>query len=141
MRKAFLNKQQKSLLATRGQVLADISDGTKQSLGAEKDDGRDAYDLASDERDRDIGMILSSRERDKLGQIDGALTRINKGSYGLCEECELDIAEDRLKALPFSRLCVICQADKEKEARQTRRPDEERSYRRMGGGEGEEAGE
>jgi len=141
MRKAFLNKQQKSLLEIRRQVLCDISEDTKQGMGVENDDGRDTYDLASDERDRDIGMILSNRDRDKLGQIDGALTRINKGVYGICEECELDIAEDRLKALPFSRLCVICQADKEKEARQTRRPDEERSYRRMGGGEGDEAGE
>jgi DnaK suppressor protein len=141
MRKAFLNKQQKSLLEIRRQVLADISEDTKQGMGVENDDGRDTYDLASDERDRDIGMILSNRDRDKLAQIDGALTRINKGVYGICEECELDIAEDRLKALPFSRLCVICQADKEKEARQTRRPDEERSYRRMGGGEGDEAGE
>ena len=119
----------------------DISEDAKQGMGVENDDGRDTYDLASDERDRDIGMILSNRDRDKLAQIDGALTRINKGVYGICEECELDIAEDRLKALPFSRLCVICQADKEKEARQTRRPDEERSYRRMGGGEGDEAGE
>jgi DnaK suppressor protein len=141
MRKAFLNKQQKSLLEIRRQVLSDISEDTKQGMGVENDDGRDTYDLASDERDRDIGMILSNRDRDKLAQIDGALTRINKGVYGICEECELDIAEDRLKALPFSRLCVICQADKEKEARQTRRPDEERSYRRMGGGEGDEAGE
>ncbi len=141
MRKAFLNKQQKSLLEIRRQVLSDISEDTKQGMGVENDDGRDTYDLASDERDRDIGMILSNRDRDKLAQIDGALTRINKNVYGICEECELDIAEDRLKALPFSRLCVICQADKEKEARQTRRPDEERSYRRMGGGEGDEAGE
>lgn len=141
MRKAFLKKQQKSLLEIRRQVLSDISEDTKQGMGVENDDGRDTYDLASDERDRDIGMILSNRDRDKLAQIDGALTRINKGVYGICEECELDIAEDRLKALPFSRLCVICQADKEKEARQTRRPDEERSYRRMGGGEGDEAGE
>ena len=141
MRKAFLNKQQKSLLEIRRQVLSDISEDAKQGMGVENDDGRDTYDLASDERDRDIGMILSNRDRDKLAQIDGALTRINKGVYGICEECELDIAEDRLKALPFSRLCVICQADKEKEARQTRRPDEERSYRRMGGGEGDEAGE
>ena len=141
MRKAFLKKQQSSLLEIRRQVLADISEDTKQGMGAEQDDGRDTYDLASDERDRDIGMILSNRDRDKLAQIDGALTRINKGVYGICEECELDIAEDRLKALPFSRLCVICQADKEKEARQTRRPDEERSYRRMGGSDGDEAGE
>ncbi|MFP6663536.1 MAG: TraR/DksA family transcriptional regulator [Deltaproteobacteria bacterium] len=140
MRKVFLKKQQKSLLETREQVLGEIAENAKQSIESEKDDGRDTYDLASDERDRDIGMILSGRDRAKLQQIDAALTRINKGAYGECEECELEIAEDRLKALPFSRLCVICQADQEKEARQTRRPDEERSYRRMGG-DGEEAGE
>jgi len=141
MRTAFLNKLKKSLLVTREQVLSEIAEDAKQSIEAEKDDGRDTYDLASDERDRDIGMILSGRDRVKLHQVDAALVRINKGIYGQCEECELDIAEDRLKALPFSRLCVICQADQEKEARQTRRPDEERSYRRMGGADGEEAGE
>ena len=47
----------------------------------------------------------------------------------------------KVKGAEEDALCVICQADKEKEARQTRRPDEERSYRRMGGGEGDEAGE
>ena len=71
-------------------------------------------------------MILSDRDRQKLLSIDESLERLKQGSYGICEECELDIAEERLKALPFTRLCVSCQADQEKEAKQVRRSEEDR---------------
>jgi DnaK suppressor protein len=98
----------------------------------------DAYDLASEERDRDISLILSDRDRAKLQAIDEALERINAGSYGICEMCELDIAEERLKALPFTRLCVSCQAEQEREAKQQRRSDDDRGYRRFAVGETDE---
>ena len=121
MRKAFLNKQQKSLLEIRRQVLSDISEDTKQGMGVENDDGRDTYDLASDERDRDIGMILSNRDRDKLAQIDGALTRINKGVYGICEECGSKIDEARLRVAPYATCCLSCQEGREKTAATARK--------------------
>ena len=50
----------------------------------------------------------------------------------------LDIAEDRLKALPFTRLCVTCQAEQEREAKQQRRMDDDRGYRRFAVGETDE---
>lgn len=131
MRKAFLKSAQESLLKMREQVLADIESDTKTSRSDHKDEGMDTYDIASEERDRDISMILSDRDRRKLQSVDEALTRIKAGTYGICEECELDIAEERLKALPFTRLCVICQADLEKEARQTRQADDDRGLRRF----------
>jgi RNA polymerase-binding transcription factor DksA len=43
----------------------------------------------------------------------------------------LEIAPARLEALPFSRLCVSCQADREKEAKSARRFDDERAYRKL----------
>ena len=140
MRKAFLKSAQNALLEMREQVLEDIETDTKTSRSGHKDEGMDAYDLASEERDRDISMILSDRDRRKLQSVDEALTRIKAGSYGICEECELDIAEERLKALPFTRLCVICQADQEKEARQTRKADDDRGIRRFAVGEGDDDG-
>lgn len=140
MRKAFLKSAREALLKMREQVLADIETDTKTSRSGHKDEGMDAYDLASEERDRDISMILSDRDRRKLQSVDEALTRIKAGSYGICEECELDIAEERLKALPFTRLCVICQADQEKEARQTRQADDDRGVRRFAVGEGDDDG-
>ena len=138
MRKAFLKTASESLLTMRKQVGADIENETKSSREGQKDEGMDAYDLASEERDRDISLILSDRDRAKLQAIDEALERINAGSYGICEMCELDIAEERLKALPFTRLCVTCQAETEREAKQQRRMDDDRGYRRFAVGETDE---
>ena len=138
MRKAFLKSAEKALLKMREEVLTDIESDAKSSRSGHKDEGKDAYDLASEERDRDISMILSDRDRRKLQSIDEALARIKAKTYGRCEECELDIAEDRLKALPFTRLCVICQADQEKEARQTRKADDDRGIRRFAVGDSDD---
>lgn len=138
MRKAFLKTARESLLAMRRHVGADIENETKSSREGQKDEGMDAYDLASEERERDISMILSDRDRAKMQAIDDALERISNGAYGLCETCELDIAEDRLKALPFTRLCVSCQAEQEREAKQQRRLEDDRGYRRFAVGETDE---
>lgn len=138
MRKAFLKAARASLLEMRQQVLQGIESESKYSREGTKDEGMDAYDLASEERDRDISLILSDRDRQKLIAIDDAIERIAAGSYGICEACELDIAEERLKALPFTRLCVACQAEQEREAKQTRRPEDERGLRRFAVGDTEE---
>ena len=140
MRKAFLKNAEETLLKMREQVLADIESDAEASRSAHKDEGMDAYDLASEERDRDISMILSDRDRRKLQSVDDALARIKARTYGICEECELDIAEERLKALPFTRLCVICQGDQEREARQVRQGDDDRGVRRLAVGDGDDDG-
>lgn len=137
-RKAFLKTAKASLLEMRQQVVEAFESDAKYSREGTKDEGMDAYDLASEERDRDISLILSDRERQKLQAIDDALLRIKSGVYGICEVCELDIAEERLKALPFTRLCISCQSEQEREAKQMRRPDDERGLRRFAVGESEE---
>ena len=138
LRKTFLKTAKTSLLQMREQVLEGIEHDAQYNREGTKDEGMDAYDLASEERDRDISLILSDRDRLKLQAIDDALERIKAGSYGLCEVCELDIAEERLKALPFTRLCISCQSDQEREAKQMRRPDDERWLRRFAVGESDE---
>ena len=100
----------------------------------------DIYDQASSERDRELGLLLGDREREKLHSIDEALLRIDDGEYGICEECEEEIPLGRLKAMPFARHCVKCKADLEKLQAQTRRFEEERAYREIPlGSEEEEA--
>ena len=98
----------------------------------------DIYDQASSERDRELGLILGDREREKLHSIDEALLRIEEGEYGICEECEEEIPLGRLKAMPFARHCVRCKADLEKLQAQTRRFEEERAYREIPLGSEEE---
>jgi len=85
-------------------------------------------------------VILTDRDRDKLQAIDDALARIDDGTYGVCESCESDIAEARLEALPFTRLCINCQAEREKEAKTMKRFEEDRTYRRLATNEPDEEG-
>jgi len=132
MRKTFLKKMREKLLEMRAQLLRNVQSDLQEGREQTKDEGMDTYDIASDARDREISLILNDRDRDKALAIDDALARIDEGSYGACDSCESDIAEARLEALPFTRLCVSCQAEREKEAKSMKRPDEDRSYRRLG---------
>jgi len=138
MRKAALKTAKTRLDEMRKVILREIKDDLRQGREGAKEDGMDTYDLASEERDREISFILGDREREKLQSIETALARIEEGTYGICENCESDIAPGRLDAMPFSRLCVSCQAEQEKEARSQRRFDDERAYRRLGSTEVDE---
>ena len=138
MRKTTLKTARTRLLDMKRQVLREIDDDLKEGRDGAKDDGMDTYDLASEERDREISFILSDREREKLQAIEDALRRIEEGSYGICESCDSEIAAGRLEALPFTRLCVSCQAEREKEAKMARRFDDERAYRRLGSTDSDE---
>jgi DnaK suppressor protein len=131
MRKAALKAAKTRLEGMKKALLREITDDLRQGREGAKEDGMDTYDLASEERDREINFILGDREREKLQSIESALDRIEDGSYGICENCESEIAPGRLDAMPFSRLCVSCQAEQEKEARSQRRFDDERAYRRL----------
>ena len=131
MRKAFLKRARERLVAMKKGILREIEDAVREGRETGKDDGMDTYDLATEERDREISMILTDREREKLDAIESAMERIDDGSYGMCESCESDIAEGRLEAMPFTRLCVSCQAEREKEDKLLRRAEADRSYRRI----------
>jgi DnaK suppressor protein len=56
--------------------------------------------------------ILEVRNQVRL-QLDTALQRLEEGTYGLCEDCQRPITEERLKALPFARRCIDCQRNAE----------------------------
>ena len=132
MRKAFLKKARTTLEEMRAQTVRSVKQEITEGREHQKDDGMDTYDLASDARDQEISVILTDRVREKLGAIDEALGRMDDGSYGVCEECGLDIAEGRLVALPFTRLCVSCQSDRERESKLNKRYEDDRGSRRLG---------
>jgi DnaK suppressor protein len=135
MRKVFLKKVKAALEGMRAQTLRNVQQEVTEGREQTKDDGMDTYDLASESREREIHTILNGRDRSKLLAIDDALERIEEGSYGKCEECGADIAEGRLSALPFTRLCVTCQSDQERESRLNRRFEDDRGFRRLGTGD------
>src|ERR1041385_9414601 len=130
-RKEFLKQASEMLQDTKKQLVKERHGRVKEETEGVKDEGRDTYDLASDERDREINFILNDREREKLLAIDEALERIKDKSYGICESCEGEIHLGRLKVLPFTRLCVKCQEENEKESKRQKTLDDERGYRKL----------
>ena len=64
--------------------------------------------------DRQFALGLVNSERELLFEIDDALDRLENDKYGVCEECGKLIKKPRLKALPFVKMCVKCQSDKER---------------------------
>jgi len=120
------------------EIIKSVKNGT--DAVATNEPGGDIYDQASSERDRELGLLLGDREREKLHSIDEALLRIDEDEYGICEECDDDIPLGRLKAMPFTRHCVKCKSDLEKLQAQTKRFEEDRAYREIPlGSEEEEA--
>ena len=71
-------------------------------------------DLATDTYDREFSLDLASNERELLYEIDDALKRIKEATFGICESCGCWITKNRLKAIPYTRLCLKCQEAKEK---------------------------
>ncbi|PKN16463.1 MAG: molecular chaperone DnaK [Deltaproteobacteria bacterium HGW-Deltaproteobacteria-23] len=127
------------LLKLKEEALQEIGKSVK--TGAEKttdEPSGDIYDQASNERDRELLILLSDREREKIRNIDEALARLDEGEYGICEDCEEEIPLGRLKAMPFARLCVKCKADLEKLQAQTKRFEEDRIYREIASSEEED---
>jgi RNA polymerase-binding protein DksA len=66
-------------------------------------------DVATDTYDREFSLDLAANERERLFEIEDALKRIEDKNFGICERCSNPINKSRLKALPYSRLCLNCQ--------------------------------
>jgi DnaK suppressor protein len=127
------------LLKLKEETLKEINKSMKTTsdMPASEPSG-DIYDQASSERDRELGLILSDREREKLRNIEEALERIADGDYGTCEECGCDIPIGRLRVMPFAHYCVKCKEDIEKLQAQTKRFEEDRTYNEITFGDEEE---
>lgn len=70
-------------------------------------------ELASDNSERDLSYGRMESQSEELKEIEEALDRIKDGSFGICEKCEGKIPKERLRAIPYARLCVRCQGKEE----------------------------
>jgi DnaK suppressor protein len=71
-------------------------------------------DIATVTFDREMDYTLEDSEEAKLAAIEAALERIEQGTYGLCQNCGRQIAEERLEALPYAHLCIDCKRRSER---------------------------
>ena len=90
----------------REDILKEIMESMKKESNESRFELVDILDLAGDERNRELSLILCDRDRNKILEIEEALKKIDQGTYGICERCRKKINENRLKVVPFARLCV-----------------------------------
>ena len=65
-------------------------------------------DTATATLDREIDYSLEENSEHVLRAIDGALQRIEEGTFGTCETCGQPISEERLEAIPYATQCIDC---------------------------------
>ncbi|BCR06666.1 RNA polymerase-binding transcription factor DksA [Desulfuromonas versatilis] len=103
----LLQEQLDSLLREAGKTVSEMTD--------EKTNFPDPTDRASLESDRNFELRIRDRERKLIMKIREALERIDEGIFGICEHCEEEIGEARLKARPVTTLCIDCKTEQERQ--------------------------
>jgi DnaK suppressor protein len=71
-------------------------------------------DTATETVDREIDYTLEEHDERMLTAIDGALRRIDAGTYGVCVNCGAQIPAERLEAMPWATLCIDCKRKEER---------------------------
>jgi DnaK suppressor protein len=117
----FMNERQREyfrakLLIWREDILKEAKE-TLQHLQEENQNHPDLADRASSETDRAIELRARDRQRKLIAKIDEAITRIDDGSYGYCEETGEPISLRRLEARPIATLSVEAQERHERRER------------------------
>ena len=113
----FLDAQRVLLLEERGIYAGQAVDlrAEADSLALEREPGDVQFDEESGEGgtvtvDRERNLALSAQASLAVEEIDDALTKLDRKTYGYCERCFRPIPKARLQALPFARLCVSCKS-------------------------------
>jgi DnaK suppressor protein len=121
LKKMLEDRRRELMNAVQGKIRDARSDGTNE---------REVLDQGeSSEVDiqEDIEFALIQMKAETLNKIDAALRRLEEGTYGDCFECGEEIAEARLRALPFAVRCKDCE-----EARETAEQRERMMAQRRG---------
>ena len=98
------------------QKLEELRDTIEKAIKKKKEEAipeaevGDEGDVAMRSLSRDLVFEVSDNEHRLLEEIEAALRRITKNTYGICEANGEKIAVSRLKAIPYARYCINCQA-------------------------------
>jgi DnaK suppressor protein len=109
-----LKEAKDALIKLKEEIFKTVNLRTTDEDALQKEELFDEVDHTIEERQKELSLMLNEREKAKLNEIEDALQRIENKTYGICEECGEDISPERLKYLPYVRLCVDCQDNLEK---------------------------
>lgn len=100
-----LENEQKHLLEELEQIKANVRPAEERRegspFGKREEEATESFEF-------ERRLAFEKRITDQLAEIEHALQKFEKGTYGLCDDCGQPIAPDRLEALPQASLCVDC---------------------------------
>ena len=106
---------EKELKERKDQIEKNLN-GTSLEISSMRNlDLKDEGDHASVSARTTVDSAIIEQQRKELAEIELALDKIVKGTYGICEMCEEPIGIARLKVKPFARFCITCREITEKE--------------------------
>jgi DnaK suppressor protein len=116
MTKPDLEIFRERLLALRSRLNGDVSHLAEEALKARGGESSGSLsnaplhpaDLGTDNFEQEFSLSLLQNQENALVEIADALDRIDKGTFGKCEECGDAIPKGRLQTLPHTRHCVEC---------------------------------
>ena len=114
MDKKRLEYYKKKLLARREDLLKTIARTEEEGRLADDDPTVDLADKAADSYTKEFLFGMTNTDRALLNLIDGALKRIDNDNYGSCLNCEEEMQQKRLEAVPWAKHCINCQEKAEK---------------------------
>ena len=97
-----------ALMQKREEIL--VAGGVRPIQASMENNSRqgDLADQASGNNEVHIALKLKQTDAKILQAIDEALARIDKGAFGICRDCGEPISPARLKAIPWTRVCITC---------------------------------
>ncbi len=120
MKKIEMRPYKKVLIALRARLRGDVNALADAALGSTAEANGELSslpshmaDLGSDTFEQDNTLRLMDNEELVLEEIEGAIERIEAGTYGTCTECDGRIPKMRLNVIPYTPICVKCASELE----------------------------
>jgi DnaK suppressor protein len=113
MDKKRLDYYKKKLSTRREELLRAIARTEQEGREADEDTTVDLADKAANSYTKEFLFGQTNTDRATLQLVEGALGRIQEGSFGECINCHEELQQKRLEAVPWTRYCLSCQEKEE----------------------------
>jgi DnaK suppressor protein len=114
MDKKRLDYYKKKLVTRREELMKTIARTEEEGRQADDDPTVDLADKAANSYTKEFLFGMTNTDRVILNQIEAALKRIDNDDYGVCANCQEELQQKRLEAVPWAKHCISCQEKAEK---------------------------
>ena len=114
MDKKRLDYYKKKLLTRREELMRTIARTAEEGRQADEDQTVDLSDKAANSYTKEFLFGMTNADRSILNMIEAALKRIQNDEYGVCANCQEEMQQKRLEAVPWAKHCINCQEKAEK---------------------------